>query len=538
MEEEFQKRFTDCVYFLASPLTCKKGMECEYRHSEMARLNPRDCWYWVAGSCLNPTCAFRHPPLESHAETSSELAPQPNKSAVPVNKTNMPCYFYFSGYCNKGERCAYLHGPDDGATAWTSSKVASEVPDEPTAEMKKTFAGSETDLSAVEKHPNSSEMGPKEAAHEYINSEVDVHLMTNNVGEQSASHETSGSPSVEAAAVGLVSLVHAEGLTQGGSYLSPNQSSDEEVEDSVEREEWLESSPGFDVLVDDRLVGLSHEDEHNYLMHHDMEDRELDERFAGYDFENHLEYDPAYPDIGIVSDVEQNASYYNFENHEMNERVGEFLIPAHGRERVSRKRELPRELAFRGRDNVDLRDLLKKRRASENDSPDHLSRRFDLSRSNVHEQGSRDRHRPQGSRWMPQRRASKVESNVSFSPAFLNRTRLEGANRLKRLRQSQGSSYRQQHFKDRRRGQSRPFANEPPRRRMDSRKRLTDVPETFSAPKTLAQIREEKRRGREDANSLEGTGPSGGSEKEDFSGPKPLSEILKDKRRLSSVVSN
>lgn len=527
MEEEFQKRFTDCVYFLASPLTCKKGMECEFRHSEMARLNPRDCWYWVAGSCLNPTCAFRHPPLESHAETSSELAPQPNKSDVPVNKTNMPCYFYFSGYCNKGERCTYLHGPDDGATAWTSSKVASEVPHEPTAEMKKTFAGSETDLSAVEKHPNSSEMGPKEAAHEYINS----------AHEQSASHETSGSPSVEAAAVGLVSLVHAEGLTQGGSYLSPNQSSDEEV-DSVEREEWLESSPGFDVLVDDRLVGLSHEDEHNYLMHHDMEDRELDERFAGYDFENHLEYDPAYPDIGIVSDVEQNASYYNFENHEMNERVGEFLIPAHGRERVSRKRELPRELAFRGRDNVDLRDLLKKRRASENDSPDHLSRRFDLSRSNVHEQGSRDRHRPQGSQWMPQRRASKVESNVSFSPAFLNRTRLEGANRLKRLRQSQGSSYRQQHFKDRRRGQSRPFANEPPRRRMDSRKRLTDIPETFSAPKTLAQIREEKRRGREDANSLEGTGPSGGSEKEDFSGPKPLSEILKDKRRLSSVVSN
>ncbi|KAK6774372.1 hypothetical protein RDI58_029611 [Solanum bulbocastanum] len=519
MEEEFQKRSTDCVYFLASPLTCKKGMECEYRHSEMARLNPRDCWYWVAGSCLNPACAFRHPPLESHAETSSELAPPPNKSVVPVNKTNMLCYFYFSGYCNKGERCAYLHGPDDGATAWTSSKVASEVPDEPTAGMKRTFAGSETDLSAVEKHTNSSEMGPKEAAHEYINSEVDVHLMTNNVGEQSASHETSGSPSVEAAAVGLVSLVHAESLTQGGSYLSPNQNSDEEVEDNVEREEWLESSPGFDVLVDDRLVGLSHEDEHNYLMHPDMEDRELDERFTGYDFENHLEYDPAYPDIGIVSDVKQNASYYNFENHEMNEPVGEFLIPAHGRERVSRKRELPRELAFRSRDNVDLRDLLKKRRASESDSPDHLSRRFDLSRSNVHEQGSRDRHRPQGSRWMP-------------------RTRLEGANRLKRLRQSQGSSYRQQHFKDRRRGKSRPFANESHRRRMDSRKRLTDVPETFSAPKTLAQIREEKRRVREDANSLEGTGPSGVSEKEDFSGPKPLSEILKDKRRLSSVVSN
>ncbi|CAN1824969.1 Zinc finger CCCH domain-containing protein 17 [Linum perenne] len=91
MEEELQKRNTDCVYFLASPLTCKKvlssiphlnsftslfllvplflrrglahfrGAECEYRHSEMARLNPRDCWFWLSGTCLNPTCAFRHP---------------------------------------------------------------------------------------------------------------------------------------------------------------------------------------------------------------------------------------------------------------------------------------------------------------------------------------------------------------------------------------------------------------------------------------------------------------------------------------------
>ncbi|KAK9274669.1 hypothetical protein L1049_021920 [Liquidambar formosana] len=60
-EDEALKRNTDCVYFLASPLTCKKGSECEYRHSEYARVNPRDCWYWLNGNCLNPKCAFRHP---------------------------------------------------------------------------------------------------------------------------------------------------------------------------------------------------------------------------------------------------------------------------------------------------------------------------------------------------------------------------------------------------------------------------------------------------------------------------------------------
>ncbi|XP_016548613.1 zinc finger CCCH domain-containing protein 34 [Capsicum annuum] len=535
MEEELQKRFTDCVYFLASPLTCKKGMECEYRHSEITRLNPRDCWFWLDGGCLNPTCAFRHPPLDSHADTSSELAPRPNKSALPVNKTNAPCYFYFNTYCKKGERCLYLHGPDDGTTAWKSSKIASGVPDGPTAE-KKISAGSETGPSAVEKHPDSSETGPKAAAHEYIKSKVDLHLMTNNVGALSASHETSGSPSEEATAFGLDSLVPAEGFIQGGSDLSPNHSSDEEVDDLVEREEWLESSPGFDVLVDDRVEGLGHEEDHNYMLHHDMEDRELDERFAGYDFENNLEYDPAYPDLRIATEEELDDSYYNIENHEINEYVREITIPAHGRQSVvSRKRELRRELAFCGRGNVDLRDTLKRRRVNESDPSNHSFRRLALSRSSAREQ-DRDKHRPQGLPWMPQRLASKVERNSSFSPHFLDRTLPDTANRLRRLRQSQGSSYRQQHFKDRRRGRPRLFANEPPRR-MATRKRMTEVPKMFSAPKTLAQIREEKQRGREDGNSFEGTGPSGGSEREDFSGPKPLSEILKDKRRLGSVVS-
>ncbi|KAJ6351140.1 hypothetical protein OIU78_007132 [Salix suchowensis] len=58
VEDEALKRNTDCVYFLASPLTCKKGSECEYRHSEYARVNPRDCYFWLNGNCLNPKCGF------------------------------------------------------------------------------------------------------------------------------------------------------------------------------------------------------------------------------------------------------------------------------------------------------------------------------------------------------------------------------------------------------------------------------------------------------------------------------------------------
>ena len=39
----------------------EQGNECEYRHSEYARVNPRDCRYWLSGNCLNPKCPFRHP---------------------------------------------------------------------------------------------------------------------------------------------------------------------------------------------------------------------------------------------------------------------------------------------------------------------------------------------------------------------------------------------------------------------------------------------------------------------------------------------
>ncbi|CAH8383457.1 unnamed protein product [Eruca vesicaria subsp. sativa] len=97
-EEEALKRNTDCVYFLASPLTCKKGGECEYRHSEYARVNPRDCYYWLSGNCLNPKCGFRHPSLE---------APPGGSVKQPV-----PCVFFQKGMCAKGDMCLYMHTPN------------------------------------------------------------------------------------------------------------------------------------------------------------------------------------------------------------------------------------------------------------------------------------------------------------------------------------------------------------------------------------------------------------------------------------------
>lgn len=125
MDEEAQKRNTDCVYFLASPLTCKKGNSCEFRHSEAARMNPRDCWYWIHSTCRNPNCSFRHPPLEgkpvssvppqASAVAAATTAPAVSAVAMPAaalsSKSKTPCYFFSQGHCAKGDKCPFMHGP-------------------------------------------------------------------------------------------------------------------------------------------------------------------------------------------------------------------------------------------------------------------------------------------------------------------------------------------------------------------------------------------------------------------------------------------
>ncbi|KAG8073034.1 hypothetical protein GUJ93_ZPchr0006g41512 [Zizania palustris] len=124
-----RRRSTDCIYFLASPLTCKKGSECEYRHSDAARVNPRDCWYWFNGNCANPKCSFRHPPLDvllgapATPRTSQQSAPRVSVPAqAPVSnpasvaaKQGVPCYYFQKGMCVKGDRCAFLHVPQAAA---------------------------------------------------------------------------------------------------------------------------------------------------------------------------------------------------------------------------------------------------------------------------------------------------------------------------------------------------------------------------------------------------------------------------------------
>ncbi|KAM7487867.1 hypothetical protein LguiB_025351 [Lonicera macranthoides] len=119
-QEQALRRNTDCVYFLASPLTCKKGSECEYRHSDVVRLNPRDCWFWLHSNCLNPKCTFRHPPLDGLPGIQvptpvGQSLPPPQVAATPAGPTHVSgkqgvaCIFFQKGFCLKGDRCPFFH---------------------------------------------------------------------------------------------------------------------------------------------------------------------------------------------------------------------------------------------------------------------------------------------------------------------------------------------------------------------------------------------------------------------------------------------
>ncbi|CAK9150150.1 unnamed protein product [Ilex paraguariensis] len=524
MDEELQKRNTDCVYFLASPLTCKKGMECEYRHSEMARLNPRDCWYWMSGSCLNPTCAFRHPPLDAGTEASSDAAPPHNQSSVTTSKTKVPCYFYFNGFCNKGDRCSFLHGPEDGAPALIPSKTASAVTDALSMD-KKTSAAGDAGSAPLTARPKAYETVLKETAGIQVKAKHDLHQFSpHNLAEQSTAPHVSASACEEAATVRLDTLLPAEGFEQNRSLQCSDQSSEDPVDGHIEREEWLESPPGFDVLVDNGSENLGNEDDTEYLL--DGEGRELNGQFVGYDYED-PEYDPACPDVGIL--YEQEMHSYDLLDDENTYDYGR-KSPVHSRETMldhvsPRKRKfLPMEQSFNGRSGMDLRDHLRKRRVIDVPSGNHFSRRPHSSRL-IGRIG--DRPRWQGTQRPHSRLASRVENNNTGSH-FENEALSNGANQQGRSIHSR-INMSGQHFKEKRLGRQQFLSSEVPRKAASKKLRSTEDSTLFTGPKTLAQLKEEKKKTQENGDSFGTTGPSDFTTSEEFQGPKRLSEILKDK---------
>ncbi|KAK4371852.1 hypothetical protein RND71_007236 [Anisodus tanguticus] len=265
-EDEALKRNTDCVYFLASPLTCKKGSECEYRHSDMARLNPRDCWYWLNGNCLNPKCAFRHPPLDGFLEAQvptamgSSVAPMVSVAPMPQvpyasSKQSVPCIFFQQGICRKGDKCAFMHAPTFVSNKPTQPPPVSTASSE-TPTVKKAFGGVEKTVQG-KKLSHTNNLKPVELPKPVGKLENHLTKKDNNTFDEKVLPPNS-----------LVNREHlrykptstppTNGNPLGGPHRvqQPIGIDDDEVS--------REPSPGFDVLVDDELRGSDYYDDDHY----------------------------------------------------------------------------------------------------------------------------------------------------------------------------------------------------------------------------------------------------------------------------------
>ncbi|EEF32137.1 conserved hypothetical protein [Ricinus communis] len=264
-EEEALKRNTDCVYFLASPLTCKKGSECEYRHSEYARVNPRDCYYWLNGSCLNPKCGFRHPPLDGlfgiqAATSAGPSLPQSQKVAAPAvhapqnpGKQAVPCIFFQKGFCLKGDRCAFVHGPSP-----TSNKISQPVGPSAGTELPpqtKAYGGPQK-LTQDQRTPQANFSRAVEASTEAkLASKSEIGSRRDVVGVE-RNLPPSKSMDVEVAKYKVTDLHPVvNGNSSRFNRLHQSQVPDDQnFQNGKDVDELLrESSPGFDVLVDDEL---------------------------------------------------------------------------------------------------------------------------------------------------------------------------------------------------------------------------------------------------------------------------------------------
>ncbi|GAB4847808.1 hypothetical protein Ancab_026870 [Ancistrocladus abbreviatus] len=551
-EDESRKKNTDCVYFLASPLTCKKGSECEYRHSEAARLNPRDCWYWMNTLCLNPKCSFRHPPLDgllgvpAAASGGSSFTPTPAVSASPYNaaKQGVACIFYQKGYCLKGDRCPFLHGSNPAS--YKVPQVPAAGTTEPPAPAK-GFSGLEkcTQTKITQQANNSKlvESFPEAKATPKAPTALPRDGSTPTV--KSGPHLTGLIKELpNNKDVATVPINNGNSRSKSSHFHLTSSLDDPDFQNDKDADEFLrESSPGFDVLVDDDL-----RDTHYYH----NEDHFV--RIGGHDGRNLNELEIGHcDDYTSVADSDSNV-YRDPCDYDTYGCVEERY--AQEQHRGSSDRSAREAVHFDRAGSVedsDLRHLLSKQRRVGGlrsvVSPDYCPKRHPDERSSQNAQRE-SYHSPPHEGSLSSRLQGRIKLPTrSVNDGNMNAEWENGRGRnWGRLSPSKPQlPSRQGKLRDRPRGRVQNDSIEGKNfgaRRM-RRDMLDDSDTNFAGPKSLAELKVAKGQqmkhdesaslGKRRYSMLEGSQPAEGDLT--FEGPKPLSEILKRKREAGGAAS-
>ncbi|KAA8529938.1 hypothetical protein F0562_034458 [Nyssa sinensis] len=574
-EEEALKRNTDCVYFLASPLTCKKGSECEYRHSDIARVNPRDCWYWLNGNCLNPKCGFRHPPLDgllgsqvptptgASLPTSQTAATPPTLAPNTSGKQAVPCIFFQKGFCLKGDRCSFLHAPN----AINNNKVPQASAMAPVTEpptFKKTFGALEK---CTQEHqvaqasvPKSVElpMQAKPVAKVETAPPKNGDAIVKNVPppsgldyEISRYRPTSVPPASNEYSMSRSSRVYQAHVSDDHNFLNGKDA------DEFSRE----PSPGFDVLVDDeRRDSDYYHNEDQFGRTRAQEGRNLNPtneydigRAADYDSMADVEQD-IYRDPHGYDLYDQMQGQYGWEQRRASsERMLGGL--AHAERRRQPRGESPDQI-----DESDLRHRLSKQRrvnglrsviSHDNVRDDHgEDRSYQGQRREVHHVPTHESSvssRLRGRIKIPGRSSSPLNGTDLRPEREMDKGRNRGRLSLGR---PQIASH-QESVRDRIKGRVQEDFNNEGRNFRGSRMRRDMINDNYiPPPKSLAELKVGKNADRNEQQisyqqsfslgkrkypNLEGDQQFEGDLS--FEGPKPLSEILKRKREVETTVS-
>ncbi|CAK9259186.1 unnamed protein product [Sphagnum jensenii] len=543
-DDDALKKKTDCVYFLASPLTCKKGNDCEFRHSESARVNPRDCWYWLAGTCLMPDCPFRHPPLEGRTAGGATAGP-PVPGATGVNKARTPCYFFSQGYCVKGDKCPFLHGP---ATSTSSLPQVAAALQKPAKAIAPEVTEKKTGSAPAPEKPQTAE-GPVNPPRRPIEARLSTPIAGKSTSQGSPRKEGQTPGLQNGAGIGRadVQLATSTAVLGSNNRLRVRQpSGDERPQNGMEPDEWWEeSSPGFDVLVD---AGPERS--------HYSEDPDLQGNYEGleagrpgpavqrrgrglhgadeidqYDYEYQGVFEPAAYDA---------TGLYNHGGYESYEQQGYEHAPAY------EQRGHPRSGVYLGRGIEEMYGRERDRMISSRDGESGLGTNHRASRELKRPRGDGPPYHILENRSRQRTESGHGEGKGSGSVGDVDLAYLRRDAGRSALRRDNGRPRPASKVEAMTEAEILPAGvNSTAVRGSEGRK---EQPSNFAGPKTLAQILAEKRKGGARDDSSKAKEMSGDLRKVDgpidsysqnqkapnFAGPKSLSAILQAKRKGGS----
>ncbi|KAG8645482.1 hypothetical protein MANES_10G063900v8 [Manihot esculenta] len=522
-EEEALKRNTDCVYFLASPLTCKKPLD------------------GLFGSQASDSGAASLPP------SLMAVAPAMNSQQSSA-KQAVPCFFFQKGLCIKGDRCAFLHGPNP-----TSNKVSQPtVPSiNELSPQKKASVGSQrltqdhkislANFSKVAGAAAEAKPVPKPEIGSLINAAgVERNLPpSKSMDAELSKYKATNLPPVN----GNLSRFNRLHQSQDDHVLQNGKDGDEILR---------ESSPGFDVLVDDELRNSDYyhsEDQYGRARGHEGRSMNpVDEYDMGHtaDYSSVAEFDrETYSSLRDYDTYDHMQGQYAWEQHRpSSETVLE--RPAHLEQRAYSKPDSPEPI-----DGSDLRYRLSKQRRVHG-LRSVVSHDF-VPENQVEERGYRGSSRRDAHN-LPSHESSMsslLRGRIKLPEQSPNGSNLHAEREIGRGRNwdrlSPGRSEiqsQQGRLRDRIKARVEEHYNIEGRNLRGTRMRREMANEggiDFAGPKSLAELKGAKTtesRVQQSLGKRKQLGDYQPSEGDlSFEGPMPLSEILKRKREAESAAT-